>query len=375
VLLSAGLLCAADPVGLLPGDPLERLGVKRAALAQAPEGRIRFAGKARYLNNARAVVSHTIDDSTKFVPAAIDAMDKYGIKATIFVSTERPPIAELWPRLRQAIENGHEIGSHSRRHQCKWPDAAEFCTEAYNQYEVAGSREDILKNTAQPYVWSWCYPCGNCANHEFVQRRLAAAGYLVARNYQREAEDGHVVPDLQTWDANFYNAAYTQVAQKKAGIAKSGRTDVAELNAKFDEVYGKGGIYNVLSHPQWLDYGPDQFYERHFAHIGRRPDTWYVPMGPLYGYRTLHQRTQVRPLAAGGAVARFAVFNDLDPKIYNGSITLEFRAPAGVGVFSSGRLLAERPPGATDRWTGEYFRRDGDTLWVTVASNTVVEFR
>ena len=81
-----------------------------------------FIAKSQWLNNARSVVTHTIDDSTKFVPAAIDAMDRYGIKSTIFVSTDRGPINEMWPRLQQAVDTGHAIGSQSRTHQCNWPD-------------------------------------------------------------------------------------------------------------------------------------------------------------------------------------------------------------------------------------------------------------
>src|SRR5690348_14853388 len=114
-----------------------------AALFAADARSVRFVGKTKYLNNARAVVTHTIDDSTKFVVNAIDTIDKYGIKTTLFISTEMDPspqdrfysqlqVRDLWPRLRQAVDNGHEIGSHSRRHPCKRPDTEEFCSEAYN---------------------------------------------------------------------------------------------------------------------------------------------------------------------------------------------------------------------------------------------------
>ena len=187
------------------------------ALHGAEQGAIRYLGKTRYLNNARAVVAHTIDDSTKYVTNCIDAMDKYGIKATIFVSTEQDPapedrfltqlqVRDLWPRLRQAIDDGHEIGSHSRQHPCKRPDDQAWCSEAYNDYEVTGSRDDILRLTQQKYVWTWCYPCGHCANYESIQKKIAAAGYIVARNYPDEPHDGHIRPDLQTWDANPMNA-------------------------------------------------------------------------------------------------------------------------------------------------------------------------
>jgi peptidoglycan/xylan/chitin deacetylase (PgdA/CDA1 family) len=366
-----------QPIGVLEAPPLERLGIAPATAKAADTGKVRFIGQTRYLNNAQSVVTHTIDDSTKFVPGCIDAMDKYGVKATIFVSTEREPVSQLWPRLRDAIANGHEIGSHSRRHQCQWPDTYLFCFRAYTEYEINGSRDDILANTEQPHVWSWCYPCGNCAGYDFVQRKLARAGYLVARNYPHEWEDGHSLPDLQTYDSNPYNAAYTQVVQKQGGIAKSGRTDVPELNAKFDEVHQSGGIYNFLSHPQWLDYGPDAFYEQHLAHIGGRPDVWYVPMGPLYAYRTLSEKTKVMPLGDDNNQERFAVYNDLDPKIYNGSVTLEFAVPeeGQLQVLVDRKPLGEPPAGPIADWRGEYFRRQGAAVYVTVKPNAIVGFQ
>ena len=348
---------------------------------------VRFVGKTKFLNNARAVVSHNIDDSTRYVANCIDAIDKYAIKATLFVSTEQDPapenrfftqlqVRELWPRLRQAVENGHEIGSHSRQHPCKRPDTAEFCADAYSDYEVAGSRDDILRLTGQPYVWSWCYPCGHCANHEFIQKRIAAAGYIVARNYPDEPHDGHLMPDLQTWDANPMNAGYTQVVQKRGGAAKTERIDVGALNAKFDEIYQRGGIYNFMSHPQWLDYGPDGFYERHLAHVSRRPDVWYVPMGPLYAFRNMLEKTDVRAFGTEEGRSRFRVTCPLDPKIYRGSVTLDFEAPDRISVSVNGRNLSDFGDRLTDRWDQEYFRREGRHVYVTVhAVDSMLEFR
>lgn len=342
-----------------------------ALLSTAAAQQAEFVGPAKYLNGARAAVTHTIDDSTRFVPAAIDAMDKYGIKATIYVSTKREPISQLWPRLQQAIDNGHEIGSHSRTHQCKWPDDEQFCSAAYSESEIRGSRDDILANTRQPYVWSWCYPCGNCASQKPIQDRLAAAGYLVARNYPDEAKGGCLVPDLQTWATEPLNAAFTQSVQKKGGIAPAGRTDVPELNAKFDEVFGNGGIYHFLSHPQWLDYGPDAFYEQHMKHIGGREEIWYVPLGPLYAYQTLTKSVTVT-----GKGRRFRIATALDPKIYNGSVTLEFKIAARrVHPRFNGAPLPLREPAPLDRWTGAYYRTAAGRVFVTVPPNGTLEFR
>lgn len=347
---------------------------------------VRYVGKTKYLNNSRAVVTHSIDDSTKYVTNALDALDKYGVKTTVFVSTEENPppeerfftqlqIAPLWPRLQKAVNDGHEIGSHSSTHPCKRPDTEAFCTEAYTDAEVRGSRDAILKRTQQPWVWTWCYPCGHCANYDFIQKKIAAAGYIVARNYPDEAQDGHIVPDLQTWASNPFNAAYTQVVQKRGGAAKTERIDVQLLNRKFDEIYESGGIYNFMSHPQWLDYGDDKFFERHLAHISKRPDVWYVPMGPLYAFRTIRDATDVRQISSSPGRMRFAVSHNLDRKIYRGSVTLEFQAHSGADVFWRGKKLRERRSEVADRWDEEYFRRAEDRVYITVLPKGTIEFR
>lgn len=364
------------PIGLLEGNPLDRLGIGAEELWEKPsEASVRFLRKTQYLNNAHAVVTHTIDDTNRFVATCIDVLDKYGIKATVAVNTEKIPTHQLWSRLNRATRNGHEIGSHSRRHQCQWPDTYLFCFRAYTDYEINGSRDDILNNTDQPHVWSWVYPCGNCVEFDFVQRKLARAGYFAARIYPGEADDNHNVPNLQTYAQDPYKASYTQVVQKIGGIAKTGRTNIEELNAKFDEVYKHGGIYHFVSHPAWLDYGTDKFYEQHLDYISRRSNIWYVPMGPLYTFKKIVQETEVWPLSSGNAKARFVVYNEFDPKVYPNSITLEFFVSGIEKVISNGNVLKENNEKITDRWDTQYLRRTEDRMFVTVKPNTILEFR
>lgn len=388
------------PVGLVEGDSLGRLGVtgedRRAARAHPS---IRYSGMTKFLNQARTAVTATFDDSNKAVPATIDALDRHGIKATLAVSTQSGPIADLWPRLRAAVENGHEIGSHSRRHLCQWPDTQTFCRSAYGRDEVEGSRDDILAQTGQRHVWSWVYPCGNCAEYEFVHERLRQAGYLVARTYPEERRGGHLVPDLQSWAADPYQAAYAQVVQRQGGIAPAGRTDVALLNRKFDEIHpdasaggtgrgvgrgrgggqhsAEGGIYHFVSHPSLLEFGAGTFFETHLAHIGGRPDVWYVPFGPLYAYQVVREHTVVTPIGPQDGWERFAVHNALDSRIYDNAVTLSFQIPPerAVAVRAGGRSIVEDDTKRTDRWSAEYYRREGASTFVTVRSNQIVELR
>jgi hypothetical protein len=383
-----------EPVGRLAGDSLARLGVTmadRRAARQNPL--VRYDGMTRFLDRTRTVVTGTLDDSTTAVPGAIETMDQHGIKATIAVSTQRGVIADLWPTLRDAVENGHEVGSHARTHQCQWPDTETFCRLAYGRDEVEGSRDDILARTGQHHVWSWVYPCGNCATYEFVHQRLSAGGYLVARTYPDEARGGHLVPALQSWAPDPYQSDYTQVVQRQGGIAPAGRTDVAILNRTFDQVHppppaagqgrpagrptADGGIYHFVTHPSLLDLGPDQFFAQHLAYIGGRPDVWYVPFGPLYAYQIVRERTVVTPLGAADGWERFAVHNDLDPSVYDNAVTLQFALAAShdVAIRLGGRPLGPKTARLTDRWNTEYYRRDGDTALVTVRPNQIVELR
>jgi peptidoglycan/xylan/chitin deacetylase (PgdA/CDA1 family) len=361
-----------EEIGRRPGDALLRLGISRDAVKSVDQaGSLRYAGLTEYLNGAKAVVTHTVDDSHRDVPRVIEILDRYNVKATFFVSTRRGPIGELWPALAQAARNGHEIGSHARTHPCQFPPDARFCFVAYSDWELAGSRDDILEHVQQPYVWSLAYPCGLCSEYAFARRKLRHAGYLVARIYPDEEHGGHLVPDLKTYDTNRYQAIYTQAVQTVGGIAPEGRTDLGAINQKFDEVYESGGIYNFMTHPQWIDFDPAAFYEQHIKHISGRPDVWYVPMGPLYAYADVREHTEVCPLGDG----RFAVVHDLNPGIYPNTVTLEFSVdrPGRWRVSAGSEELPGRPAVPTTGWQEQFWRQEEGRLLVTVRPNAILE--
>ena len=81
-----------------------------------------------------------------------------------------------------------------------------------------------------------------------------------------------------------------------------------------------------MTHPSLLDFGPDQFFEKHLAYIAGRPDVWYVPTGPLYAYQIVRENTVVTPLGPKDGWERFAVHHNLDPKIYDNAVTLRSRS-------------------------------------------------
>lgn len=71
------------------------------------------------------------------------------------------------------------------------------------------------------------------------------------------------------------------------------------------------------------------------------------------------------------------VYNNLDSQIFNTSITLGFSIPEDLmqpAVRVGGKALSAWTEGPIDRWNGQYFRREGKILFVTVQPNSIVEF-
>ena len=77
-----------------------------------------------------------------------------------------------WRHLAELADHGHEIGSHSARHEIL-PQLDDVSLEA----EVAGSRRTLEEGLGRP-VRSFCYPNGDV--DERVARAVAAAGYRCA---------------------------------------------------------------------------------------------------------------------------------------------------------------------------------------------------
>jgi hypothetical protein len=59
-------------------------------------------------------------------------------------------------------------------------------------------------------------------------------------------------------------------------------SDASILNAKFDEVYSSGGIYELITHPANFA-ASASFVQTHLNYISGRTDCWYAPLGCIYG--------------------------------------------------------------------------------------------
>ena len=67
-----------------------------------------------HINDGEKIVYLTLDDGPSYLtPQYLDVLDKYGVKATFFVTAQSP---EYFYMIKEAYDRGHTIGLHSYSH-------------------------------------------------------------------------------------------------------------------------------------------------------------------------------------------------------------------------------------------------------------------
>jgi peptidoglycan-N-acetylglucosamine deacetylase len=180
----------------------------------------------------RMAVSLTFDDSR---PSQIDTglavLQKEGVKVTFYVHASR--VAERLEGWKQALADGHEIGSHTLTHPCtgNYPFSRKNALEDYDLDRMAqeldgNSRRvhELLGVTPKDFA----YPCGL----KFVGRGrnvksyvpLVAARFLSGRGYLDEAPNDPSFVDLaQAMGTPFDDLDFAQMKKIVDDAATTGR--------------------------------------------------------------------------------------------------------------------------------------------------------
>jgi len=180
----------------------------------------------------RAAISLSFDDARlSQIDNGIALLEKYGIKATFFVSPAT--VKERLPGWKRAVALGHEIGNHSMTHPCtvnyefSAQNALEDFTLASMAKELDDANADVERMLGVKPV-SFAYPCGQ----KFVGRGtevksyipLVAARFLVGRGYLDEAATDPQRCDLaQSMGVGFDALTSSQIMALVDDATKGGR--------------------------------------------------------------------------------------------------------------------------------------------------------
>ena len=179
-------------------------------------------------------LSLTFDDGRlSQIDKGIPLLDKYGVKATFYVSPGS--VKQRSDEWKKAAGNGHEIGNHSLLHPCtgNFPFARDKALEDYTLDEMnveLDSANKILKETLGIRAVSFAYPCGQ----KFVGRGINTKSYIPLISLMFESGRGWL-------DEGPNEPAFCDMAQL-TGMELDGKS--------FDQV--KKLIDSAKSSGQWL---------------------------------------------------------------------------------------------------------------------------
>ena len=126
----------------------------------------------------KMALSFTFDDAYySQIDSGVPLFDKYGIKATFYVSVWR--LAQRQEAWKKAISRGHEIGNHTYNHPCSGNydfisgNALEDYTIPRIEFELYAANE-YIKEMLGIYPVSFAYPCGDT----FTGKGINAQSYV-----------------------------------------------------------------------------------------------------------------------------------------------------------------------------------------------------
>jgi len=258
---------------------------------------ISYQGISRYYDNRKAAVTLDFDDvGDGFLADFVQAVSRTAAKSlrvTVAVGTGNMS-SDAWSAVQGWLNGGlTEAASHTRTHPCS--DAA-YQVLGYTS-EVAGSRDDLLSHLAlqNPFITSFVEPCGFTSVE--LRAAVAAAGYLV----DRSTHEGEI--NFGAWSAQgFYDANLTASTGNwpaYTSYPNPGGTPelLSSANSRFDSVYARGGIYQLLDHPGDKRWSAGGYLDQHAGYIANRTDVWYATLGELYLYHYLQERGKVSVVA------------------------------------------------------------------------------
>ena len=159
----------------------------------------------RWPEGKRAAISLSFDDARlSQIDVGIPILDKYGVKATFYVSPSS--VKRRLDGWKKAVANGHEIGNHTQTHPCtinygsaRSKNALEYYTLEMMEHEL-DEASAVIKKMLGVRPTTFAYPCGQ----KYVGRGqnvksyipLVAERFIVGREWLSENSNIPALCDL-----------------------------------------------------------------------------------------------------------------------------------------------------------------------------------
>jgi len=306
------LFTAMGPI--LPGDGGSRTVEVPTPTRIFPEGF--SADICTWSGNRTGALSLTYDDGLR--SQAVNAspiMTLLGIRGTFFVTVGNVgnPYGASWPRWQEAVDNGHEIGSHTITH----PDLRTLDPDDL-QEEVVMSGSMIEQNLSGVECISFSYPMG-LFNTQVMD--LVRDTYIAARmdRHNISSPPGPVPPSPPDMFS---------IVPVNFGSGES----VAGMNALVDDTARSGGWLVEMIHDVGdSGYEPVQIGDltSHMTYISSASeDLWIAPFGEVTSYIRVRDASGVEMSMPNDEVCDISLDTSLETADLDVPVTLNISVPA-----------------------------------------------
>ncbi len=212
--------------------------------AQAP---VTAAKPFAWPHGEQAAVSLSYDDAIDSqLDHALPALDRYGLKASFYLTLSSPVLAKRLPEWRAAAARGHELGNHTLFHQCsrslpsrEWvtPERDLDHTSAAQMLEQVRVGNAMLKAIDGRRERTFTLPCGDRLATGVDYLPLLRSEFVAIK-----AGDGGVVPDMRTLDVY------------AVGVTAPSDVTGAQLIERVKQAQARGTMINFTFHGIGGDY-------------------------------------------------------------------------------------------------------------------------
>jgi peptidoglycan/xylan/chitin deacetylase (PgdA/CDA1 family) len=227
----------------------------------------------RWPHGERAAVSLAYDDAIDSqLDHAVPALDRFGLKASFYLTLSSPSLARRLPEWRALAAHGHELGNHTLFHQCSHAVPGHEWVTPENDLDhipaAAMAAQVRLGNTMLRAIdgrseRTFTLPCGDRLAAGTPYLPLVAAEFVAIK-----AGDGGVVPDMATLDLG------------QVGVTAPVGLTGAQLIALVQAAEARGTMINFTFHGIGGDYlvTSTQAHEALLAYLAAHRDrVWTAP--------------------------------------------------------------------------------------------------
>ena len=274
-----------------------------------------------------AAISLTFDDAMEtHLDNVGPILQKYGLRATFFVTTGTEAWRKRLPEWQGLAAQGHEIGGHTVHHPCLLeriePHAQDY-TPQMMEAEVRDSGQAILEEIRGAHGLTFAYPCGNMsfgppqdqARNAALYQRYIAEHFFAARSY---GWVGTVAPEelsvLSVPDLGF------TAGQDFRGLLAMADPGLRNHRWGVFTFHGVGG--------QWLSVTSEALDEL-TAYLARHPEIWTATFGDVIRYIQESKALAIHRAGSAGDPVQFELTWPLDAQIFNVPLTLKWQLPGG----------------------------------------------